>query len=232
MPEQHYSQEDRFVAGVLQIWSWAQKNTRVLFVGLAAIAIIVFGVRYYLDYQKRVRQTASTEIRAIRYELAAGNPDQVVDRLRSFLVQFDGTDYAREARLLLAHSLLLVNQAPLAIEPARRAADKLGTEPLSTRAALLLAAAYEEVADTANAISTYEDVGRRAPYRVDKSRGLEGAARIRAAQGDLAGAAAIYRELAQMTPETAPMRRFYEMRAAENSTRPLVTSYDASAEGS
>ncbi len=221
MAEPLPSGEDRFVAAALKLLSWAQSNTRALILGLGAVAIVVFGVRYYLDYQRRVREASATEIRSIRFQLQSGDASQVVEQLRGYLVRFSGTPYAREAQVLLAHSLLLGNRASEAIEPARQAVDELGDDPLSTRAAFLLAAAYEEVGDTALAISVYEQVGARVKHRSERTLGLEGAARLRAASGDRAGAARIYDELAALTPEDAPQRLLYEMRAAEMRAEPL-----------
>ncbi|KPK82138.1 MAG: hypothetical protein AMS25_03630 [Gemmatimonas sp. SM23_52] len=211
--------EDRFVAATLKILSWAQNNTRSLILGLGAVAIISFGVRYYIDYQQRLREVAATEIRSIRFQAQGGDASQTVEQLRSFLVRFRTTPYAREARVLLAQSLLFGNRAGEAIEPARQAIDELGKDPLSTRAAFLLAAAYEEVADTAAAISTYEAIGARVKYRSQETRALEGAARLRAASGDRGAAAEIYDRLVALAPEGAAQRQVYEMRAAEMRAR-------------
>jgi predicted negative regulator of RcsB-dependent stress response len=215
MAEPRPTGEDRFVAATLKILNWAQNNTRALILSLGAVAIVVFGVRYYIDYQQRLREAAATEIQSIRFQAQSGDASQTVEQLRSYLVRFSGTPYAREARVLLAHSLLLGNRASEAIEPARQAIDELGKDPLSTRAAFLLAAAYEETADTAAAISVYEAIGERVKRRSQKSRGLEGAARLRAASGDRAGAARVYDQLVALTPEDAVQRQLYEMRAAE-----------------
>lgn len=224
MAEQQYTQEDKFVASVLQFSNWAQRNTRTLVVAIFALMIAVFGVRYYFSYQTQLREAASAELRTIRYELQAGQTTAVVDRLRAFLVQFEDTPYSREARVLLARSLLLENRAVEAIDPARRAADRVGRNPLSDRAAFLLAAAYEEVGETAQAIAVYEDIGRRASHRADRNRGLDGAARLRAASGDLAGAAALYDEILATMPEDVPARAYYQLRAAEANAQSLVTS--------
>ena len=215
MAQRHTADEDRFVATSLEMLNWAQRNTRALVLGGAALAIVVFGVRYYFDYQKQVREAASTELRAVRMEMESGNVAQVTDRLRRFLLQFEGSEYDREARVLLAHALLLQNRAQEAIAPARQAMKGMGKEPLANRAAFLLAAAYEEVGDTAAAIQVYEQIGLNADNRVQRSRGLEGAARLRAARGDRLGAAALYDRLLALTPEEVPARAVYEMRAAE-----------------
>ncbi|UCC83046.1 MAG: tetratricopeptide repeat protein [Gemmatimonadota bacterium] len=223
MAEQ-YSQEDKFVALVLQFTNWAQRNTRTLVVAIVALMLVVFGVRYYFSYQAQLRNAASAEIRAIRFDLQAGETSAVVDRLRTFLIQFEDTPYGREARVLLAHSLLLENRAVEAIDPARQAADRVGRNPLSNRAAFLLAAAYEEVGETAQAIAVYEDLGRRSRHQADRRRGLESAASLRAVSGDRAGAAALYQEILEMTPDDNPARRYYELRAAEANAQSLVTS--------
>ncbi len=215
MPEPQHVGEDRFIAAILQIANWAQKNTRGLVLAIGAAAILIFAVKYYWDYRERVRDAATTELRTIRTQLQTGNPDQVVDQLRNFLVQFGEAPNAREARVLLAQSLLLVNRAGEAIEPARQAMGGLGDDILSLRAAFLLGAAYEETGDTAAAIGVYERIGQSVDYRVQRTRGLEAAARLLAAQGNLARALGIYEQLTEMTPPDAPARSFYEMRAAE-----------------
>lgn len=218
MADPHAS-EDRFVALVLQIVTWAQRNTRGLVLGIGAAAILVFAVKYYVDFKQRVHVAAATEMLNLRYQLQTGTPDQVIEQLRAYLLQFGGTSYAREARVLLAHSLLLSNRAAEAIEPARQAMDDLGDDVLSLRAAFLAAAAYEEVGDTTAAIDVYREIGRRTDFRVQKSRALEAAARLLSARGDAAEAAAIYDGLAEITPEAAPARPYYEMRAAEYRAR-------------
>ncbi len=215
MPKPQITGEDQFVTTSLALLDWARQNSRALVLGAAALAIVAFGVRYYLDYQRRVEEVASTQLRALRSQLELGSAADVIDQLRGYLAQFGSTAYAQEARVLLAHSLLLQNRAAEAIEPARQAVEKLGTDVLSTRAAFLLAAAYEEVGDTALAISVYEDAGAKLKGRVQRTRALEGAARLRAARGERAGAAAIYEQLAELSPEDGPARLFYEMRAAE-----------------
>lgn len=214
MAEPRHAGEDRFVAGILQLVAWSQRNSRALILAIGAVAILIFGVKYYMDYRHRVQQAASAELRNIRTQLQTGDPTQVVDQLRNFLVQFGDAPNAREARVLLAQSLLQVNRAGEAIEPARRAMGELD-DILSMRAGFLLGAAYEETGDTASAIDVYERIGRTVDYRVQRTRALEAAARLQAARGNVARALAIYEQLKEMTPADAPARSFYEMREAE-----------------
>jgi predicted negative regulator of RcsB-dependent stress response len=229
MAQQHY-EEDRFVGGILQLAQWAQKNTRSLVFGLIAGAIVVFGLRYYFDYQKQVDELASSELRGIRLQLQTGDASSVVEGLRAFLAQYDASGYAREARVLLAHSLLLQNRAAEAVEPARAAADDIGGELLSTRAGFLLADAYEEIGDTALAISVYDEIGRREANRLQRTRALEARARLLSVSGDRAGAAAAYEELVELTPEDAPVRVYYQLLAAEMRAQPLAAATPASTE--
>ncbi len=212
---QHTSGEDRFVATSLQLLTWAQRHTRALVLGLGAVAILVFGVRYYFNFQRQVRQAASTQMRALRSGIQVTSADELADQARAYLIQYGSSPYAQEARVLLAENLLLANRASEAIEPARRATVDMAKDVLSVRAGFLLAAAHEEVGDTSSAISVYEQIGRSARSRIAKSRGLEGAARLQAARGDRDGAASLYEELVKLTPEDAPARAFYEMRVAE-----------------
>lgn len=215
MAERKMSSEDQFITTVVRLAEWARRNGRALVIGGAALAIVVFGVRYYVNYQSQVRETASAELRAIRGQLRMGTANEVVERLRSFLVQFEGTEYAAEARVLLAHSLLLSNRPGEAIEAARPTASNLGSDHMANRAAFLLAAAYEEAGDTASALSVYAQLGDALEQRVQKSRALEAVARLEAARSNRAVAARTYERLVELTPESAPAHAFYEMRAAE-----------------
>ncbi|NIR42998.1 MAG: tetratricopeptide repeat protein [Gemmatimonadetes bacterium] len=214
MPQPRPTGEDRFIQTVYEFGAWAQRNTRALVLGIAALAIIGFSVKYYIDYTRRVEEAASSELRAIRFQ-ANNNPAQAVEQLRGLIAQYDGSSYAREGRVLLAYALLLQNRPGEAVAPAREAVRELEHDVLSIRAAFLLAAAYEEVADTAAAIAVYEDIGREVEARVQKSRALQAAARLKAAFGDPQGAARILEQLAEITPPEAAAHDFYLMRAAE-----------------
>jgi predicted negative regulator of RcsB-dependent stress response len=218
MAQSHPSGEDQFVTTTLQILAWAQKNTRALILGAGTLAIAIFAVKYYLDYQNTVQEAASSEIRTIRFQMQSGSSDQSIERLRTFMITYDGTVYAQEARILLAQSLLESGRTGEAIEPASQAISDLKDDVLSGRAAFLLAAAYEEVADTNSAIQTYERIGNDVQQRVQRSRALQAAARLREGSGDYAGAAAIYAQLLEFTPEDVPAHAFYRMRITEMRT--------------
>ncbi len=218
---QHTTGEDRFVASTMQLLGWAQRHTRALVLGIGVVAILVFGVRYYFDYQHQLRQAASTEMRALRAQFQVSSADQLADRISAYLIQYGNSPYAHEARVLLAETLLQANRAAEAIEPARRATVDISDDVLSMRAAFLLAAAHEEVGDTASAIGAYEEIGSSARSRVAKSRGLEGAARLYAARGQRDEAVRLYEQLVELTPEDAPARALYEMRLTELRTQHL-----------
>lgn len=210
------SSEDSFVAAILRLVGWAQKNTRALILSVVALIIVVGGVIYYIDYRTRVTEVASSEIRALRGQLQSeGAGEAVIGGLRSFIAQFGDTPYGIEARVLLAEELLRQGRAAEALNPAMAAAEDIGQDPLATRAAFLVAAAHEELGDTATAIGMYERIGRQARLDGEKVRGLEGAARLYTAAGELERAIAIYDRLLEIVPEEDPQHAFYVQRRAE-----------------
>lgn len=213
--------DDKFVASSLQFLAWARENTRALVLGIGAVLVLAAGVYYYLDYRGRVEEAASTQIQTIRFDLGVGNVSQTVESLRTYIARFGSTRYGTEARVMLAHALLLENRAGEAIAPAQEAAAKLGSDPLAARAAFLMAAAYEQVSDTAAAIQVYEQIGDKASLLPERVRGYDGAAELLAAQGQKARAVELYRKIIELTPEDSPRRAFYEMQAAEVATEPI-----------
>lgn len=211
--------EDTFITWVLRLTAWAQHNTRALIFAVIAVAIFAGGVLYYRDYRSRVNQAAANDLRTLESQVQSDGGPQAIDGLRSFLTQFGGTRYAREARVLLAQQLLEQGRAADAIGPAQMAAKDLGKDPVATRAALLLAAAQEEAGDTAAAIQVYERIGARAQLTSEKAQGLEGAARLLAASGQVTGAIDMYDKLIALMPEESPRRGVYAMRKAELEAR-------------
>jgi predicted negative regulator of RcsB-dependent stress response len=224
MPQPQPTGEDRFVQTTLELAAWAQRNTRTLILGLAAVVIVGFSVKYYFDFTRSREEAASSELRAIRFETSSIDPSSAVDRLRAFIVRYEGSSYAREGQVLLAHSLLQSNRAAEAIAPAQQAIKDLDDDIVSLRSAFLLAAAYEEVGDTAAAIGIYQEIGDHVDARIEKSRALQSAARLMAASGNHLGAAELYDALAEYMPEEAPARGFFIMRAAEMRAQNVVTS--------
>ena len=218
------SSDDKFAVKSLQFIAWARQNTHALILGLAAIGILASGVVYYLSYRAQVDEAASANLQNVRFELAAGNTSQSIESLRTYLARFGSTRYGTEARILLAHALLLEGRAGEAIAPAREASAKLGKDPLAARSAFLLAAAYEQTGDTLAAIQAYTEIGRKADLAPERIRGYEDAALLSAARGERAEARALYNELLELIPEDNPSRGFYEMRAAEFGAQSLTTA--------
>ena len=144
--------------------------------------------------------------------------------MRNYVARFGSTSYGNEARVLLAHSLLLENRPGEALEVARQASQDLGDDPLATRAGLLMGAAYEQVGDTTSAVQVYQEVGRQAELNPEKIRAFETAAILEAARGNTQQALALYDRIITLIPEDSPRRGFYEMKAAEVATRPLTAA--------
>lgn len=218
------SADDKFIITSLRLLGWARENTRALVLGLVAVGILAAGVIYYIDYRNRVEEVASTNLQNIRFELSSGNTSQTIESLRTYISRFGSTSYGNEARVLLAHSLLLENRPGEALEVAREASAEMGDDPLATRAGFLMGAAYEQVGDTASAIQVYEELGTKAKLNPEKIRAFETAAILQAALGNSQQALGLYERILSLIPEDSPLRGFYEMKAAEVATRPLKTA--------
>ncbi len=223
-PPQGPTADDKFVATSLQFLAWARNNTRALILGIAAIGLFAAGILYYLDYRQDVQDFASTNLQNLRFELNSGNTSQTIESLRIYIARFGSTRYGTEARVLLAHSLLLQNRAGEAIGPASEAAKNFGSDPLGVRAAFLLAAAQEQVGDTPAAIDVYVRIGNEARLTPERIRGYDAAAQLYAAGGDGARAAQVYGEILALLPEDSPGRAFYEMQAADVSAEAINIS--------
>lgn len=218
------SADDKFVITSLRLLGWARENTRALVLALVAVGILAAGVVYYIDYRNRVEEVASTNLQNIRFELSSGNTSQTIESLRNYIGRFGSTSYGNEARILLAHSLLLENRPDEALEVAREASQDMGNDPLATRAGFLMGAAYEQIGDTASAVQVYEQLGRVAELSPEKIRAFETAAILEAARGNSQQAVALYERILSLIPEDSPQRAFYEMKAAEAAARPLTTA--------
>jgi hypothetical protein len=63
MPQPQPTGEDRFVQSTFELAAWAQRNTRTLILGVAALVIVGFSVKYYLDRRGRVERTSRDSLR-------------------------------------------------------------------------------------------------------------------------------------------------------------------------
>lgn len=206
--------DDAFVAKTLAFGDWARENTGALIVAAAVLAVLLWGIVYYVGYREDLRTQATGELEAIHQTIGMGDPEAAKQELGRFLERYGDTDLALEARILLAEQYLRTRETAQAVSTLEPATRSLGT-PLAVQAGFLLAAAYEEDGQPQQAEETYLRLAEQADLQFQVRNALEDAARIRVARGDLEGAAELYRRLLGTFEQGEQGRGTYEMRLAE-----------------
>lgn len=212
--KQEEHEDDVFVAKVLEISNWAKANQQLLTILGVVIVIVIAGVMYYGNYRKTLTRQAAQQLESIHQSIALQDREGAKTELATFLQRFDGTPYAGEARLLLGELYLQTNdpQQALAVLEPMAASPR---EPIEFQAAGLLAVAYEQDERWTDAEGIYLRIADRSELDFQVRDALAGAARIRATQGDTAGAVELYERILTDIDENSPERGIYEMRIQE-----------------
>lgn len=205
--------DDLFVAKVLQVSNWANQHRQALIGIGVAVAVIVAGGLYWRTYQQSLLQQATQEFVTIQQTLALGGAEQAKADLQLFLQRFGGTRSAEEARLLLGQLELETGSPENAIAILEELAGN--RTPLGMQATFLLAAAYEESGNVAEAERMYLAVANRSDMSFLVRDALAQAARIRMEGENYTGAAALYEEVLTYFEESDPGRQVFVMRLAE-----------------
>ena len=208
------SDDDAFVAGVLEASNWAQKNQQTLVTGGIAVVILAAVGWYVVSNSATTWDAALVELERVTAIASSGDAEQGKAELIAYLEDFGGTPYADEARLALATLFLQTDLPTQALETIDEAAagprDPMGPQFLS-----LEAKAHEAAGALAEAERTYLELADVAGYDFQRRTALEDAARIRAIQENYEGAAQIWTDLAAELPSSDPQKGMYQMRAAE-----------------
>lgn len=194
-------QEDAFIRALNRFIAWAQQNTRTLVVAAVVLVLAVGGAFYWLSYQQSLEERASAELSTLQARIAQqarqGAAIAVTDSLQAFLQRFDGTDAAREARILLARQQLVQGQASQAVESIRPVARRHRPDtPNGFAARSLLADAQIAAGDTTAAISTLAGLAEDARFAFQRHQAAAERAALLADVGRLEEARAVYRRLA------------------------------------
>jgi len=206
--------DDAFVAQVLHAGKWAERNQQLLTVLIVIVAIAFAGLLYYRNYRSTLTQQAAQDLELVYQSITIQDTEGAIGQLTTFLERFGGTAYEGEARLLLGDLYLRTDRA----EQAQAVLAPIGASPASPielQAASLLAAAYEQLGRSDEAEATYLSIVDRSDMDFQVRDALAGAARIRAARGDLAEAVALYERALEGLDAEDPERGLYEMRIAE-----------------
>ena len=216
-PEQGNDPDDIFLAKVLHVGKWATSNQQLLTVLGVVAVIVIAGVVYYGNYQGALVEQAAQELESVHQSIALQDAEGAKNGLEVFLERFGGTAYEGEARLLLGDLYLQSDnpqQAQVILEP-------LGgspRDPIEFQGAALLGAAYEQENRWDDAEAVYLRIADRADLSFQVRNALQSAARIRADNGDAAGAIELYERVLSDMEENDIDRGVFEMRIEELKT--------------
>lgn len=206
--------DDIFVAKTLEMSNWAQSNQQLITVLAVLVVVAIAAGLYYRNFSQNQAMQAAQQLEAIHQTVAMQDREGAKADLATFLDRFGGTPYAGEARMLLGELYLSTNepQQALAVLEPMGASPRA---PLEMQAAALLGAAYEQERRWDDAEAVYLRIADRSELDFQIRAALENAARIRADQGDTAGAVALYERILEEMDEDDQARGVYEMRLAE-----------------
>jgi tetratricopeptide (TPR) repeat protein len=213
-PQTPQDQDDSFVAGVINFSEWARTRRQALTLLGVAVALLVAGGIYYVNFRRSLTIQAVNRLEEIHQTISLSAFEDAKTQLSTFLDSFQGTDQAREAVILLARLHLESGDAPVAISVLERA-DVGFRDPIGIQANSLLARAYEIQGRWPEAEDTYLEVADRAEFDFQIREAFSSAARARRRQQDLAGAAELYERILESFEEDDPDRGLYELRLAE-----------------
>lgn len=217
-PSGSAADEDAFVAGALEISSWAERNRTTLVALVVVVVLLVVGGLYWRSARAAEMAAAVGELEGIAQVMEFGDVTTARGNLERFLERHGGTRYALEARLLLGQIHVQQGNPGLAEEvlaPAARSTD----DPVGLQAAFLMAVALENQERWADAEALYLDIARGDALDFQVRDALGDAARLRAQEGNNQGAAQLYRELLDLLEDGDPARGIFEMRLAEVTAR-------------
>lgn len=215
---QQSTPDDTLTEGLLQVVLWAKGHLRALVAGVVVVIVAVLAFSYAMNMREARRVEATMRLEEVRQTALSGNHSLAIRDLEEFISVFSGTAAADEGRILLAQSALAESQPEKAIEVLMPLARELEKD-LGAPAAFLLAAAYEQHGDAAQAVEAYLRVADQATIAYQRRDALQQAARVREGQGDAAGAAELYQRLVEATAENSPERGIAELRLAEARAR-------------
>ena len=199
------------------IMDWAQKNLRLVLIGLAVIVAIAVGIWLYLATQANREQRASSELARASAAVAAGNYALAETDLSRVVQQYASTDAGKQAVLLLSEALYGQGKYQQGIDQLQQYA---GSAPEYLRGAFQaqLAAGYEGLGNFAEAAATYERAAAAARFEAERAQLRADAARPYALAGNNAKAIEIWQ--AEAENESSPVVGEARVRLGELTARP------------
>ena len=210
--------DDAFVAKVVEVSTWAGKNTQTLtLVGIAVVLVAAAGI-YYFNFRDTLETQSVQELESILQVVVLGDRDAAKADLSLFLDRYASTSVAAEARLLLGQLYLESGQPDVAIDVLQASSQSIA-DPVGTQTHMLTAKAFESAGRLEQAESLYRRLADRAEMSFQRVEALDGAARVRLQLGDHAGAADLFDQILEDLEEGDVQRGYFEMRATEARAR-------------
>lgn len=208
---------DALTERLIVLWGWVTRNREVAITAGVVVVLALAAGLYYYNYRQTVRMEAAAELERVQEMVASVDPEDAESELTTYVERFGDTPYGVEARLLLAELHLREDEPEQAAEVLEPAVEGSLSQPLEVQAAFLLATAYQEGEREGEAEDLFLRIADAAELTFQQREALAGAARLRAAQGDHAGAADLYRRILGTFDDesSAAERRIYQVRLSE-----------------
>lgn len=206
--------EDAFIARILGLTGWAKGNQQLLTVAAVIGVLAVLGGMYFVNYRSQLNEQAAQQLEMIHQSISIADTEGAKIDLATFLDRFGGTVFEGEARMVLGELYLESGDAQQALAVLEPIASS-PSSPVEFQAASLLGAAYEQEERWDDAEEVYMTIANRSDLNFQIRAALGSAARIRANQGDAAGAIELYERVLEDLDENAPERGVWEMRIQE-----------------
>jgi predicted negative regulator of RcsB-dependent stress response len=213
--EEKKEAEDIFVEKVVELSSWAKKNSQALGIAAVAVILIFVSVVYIRNVRANRIQQAVAQLEQVQQAVALGDREEAEASLVQYLATFDGTPYALEARLVLGQLYLEDGDPDAAMETLAPAVREMDSHPVGMQAAFLLAGAYEDAGRKDEAERMLLRIANTSDMSFQIQEALSGAARIRSDEGDYAGAVDLYEELLDSLDENDASRDYWMMKLEE-----------------
>lgn len=174
--------------------AWINAHRQIAY-WVGAIVVVAAGLFVWSwSAKRRTEEVASRALQGARFAFENQNLPFAASELAKVIADYDGTNAAEEARVVLANVRLMQGQPNQAITVLKDFAPSAGSS-FRSQAYGLLGAAYENLGRFRDAGEAYENGSTAARMDFQKAQGLADAGRAWTFAGDTAKAVAAYRRI-------------------------------------
>jgi tetratricopeptide (TPR) repeat protein len=179
-------------------WVKAHRQVSSWIGGILLVAAGLFA--WHLSTSRREEEIASRELQGARFAFENQNMPLAASELAKVIANYDGTNAADEARVLLANVRLLQGQPQQAITVLQDWAPGAG-KAFRAQGYTLLGAAHENMGRFREAADAYEKASSAARLDFQKAQLLSDAGRAWTSAGDTAKAIAAFQRIVKDFPK-------------------------------